>query len=480
MKYTKDFISVYQRKMAVFPFMYGEAGTGGKEFGASIGTHHSIVIETFNDRQANWYFSASEWEQMAESILQKLLSGEFKPETFRTNVIKYAKEALNLLNKSLPKLKTFDHHQLHNLVDQFIKLQRMLVAWGDPISFTAEQATIKKLNELLAPSIDDPNKRQEILAQLIGFDKPSFSTQEECELVAIAAKNDLSGLKEHAKKWVHLAFDYTGPVTTYAEFKERFDHLRKENLGEKIGTCKNYNSIIKQEKQRLVSQYNISEEAQQLAAIITQTSFIYDLRKSYMTKLTYLFSNVLDRVAAATDTPRPWINWLFEQEVLNLLDGKFKPTAGMIAARQKNGVVVYENGTARFVSDKEKSKYLALLENQADLDNTKELTGQAGSPGIIEAKVNRIMSATHNKKMRRGDVLVAPMTTVDFLPAMRLASAIVTDVGGITSHAAIVARELKIPAVVGTRMATKFLKDGQKIEVDGTKGLVKIIATEVE
>lgn len=475
MNYPKDFISVYQRKMAVFPFMYGEAGTGGKEFGSSIGIHHSIVIEVFNDQQASWYFSASEWREMAESILQKLLSGEFKPKTFRDNVIKYATQALALLDESLPKLKKLDRHQLHDLVDRFIKLQRMLVAWGDPISFTAEQATIKRLNELLAPSIEDPIKRQEILAQLIGLEKPSFSMQEECELVTIAAKNDLLALKQHATNWAHLAFDYTGPVTTYPEFKHRFDELKKENLTKKRKLCKNYGVIARQQKQQIIDEYKISEEAQKLAAIIMQTNSIYDLRKSYMTKITYLFSNVLDRVAAVANTPRTWINWLFEQEVLDLIDSKFKPTATTINARQKNGVVVYENGKARFVPDKEKLKYLTLIEGQINIDNAKELTGQAGSPGIIKAKVNRIMSATHNNKMRRGDVLVSPMTTVDFLPAMRLASAIVTDIGGITSHAAIVARELKIPAVVGTKIATKSLKDGETIEVDGTSGKIKRI-----
>ena len=77
--------------------------------------------------------------------------------------------------------------------------------------------------------------------------------------------------------------------------------------------------------------------------------------------------------------------------------------------------------------------------------------------------------------MKRGNVLVTPMTSVDFVPAMRLASAIVTDMGGITSHAAIVSRELKIPCVVGTKEATKIFKHNDKVEVDGDKGIVKLI-----
>jgi len=66
------------------------------------------------------------------------------------------------------------------------------------------------------------------------------------------------------------------------------------------------------------------------------------------------------------------------------------------------------------------------------------------------------------------------MTSPDFIIAMRKAAAIVTDEGGMTSHAAIVSRELKIPCIVGTKIATKVLKDGDMIQVDAETGVVKI------
>ena len=74
------------------------------------------------------------------------------------------------------------------------------------------------------------------------------------------------------------------------------------------------------------------------------------------------------------------------------------------------------------------------------------------------------------------EVLITGMTRPDFVPLMRKAAAIITDEGGLTCHAAIIARELGIPCVVGTRIATAVLKDGNLVEVDGTKGLIKIIS----
>ncbi len=100
------------------------------------------------------------------------------------------------------------------------------------------------------------------------------------------------------------------------------------------------------------------------------------------------------------------------------------------------------------------------------------LKGLSASPGIGAGKVKIIHSAKEIKKIRKGDILVTWMTSPDMVPAMRKASAIITDSGGMTSHAAIVSRELGIPCIVGTGNATKVLKEEQKVTVDGGKGLV--------
>ncbi len=100
------------------------------------------------------------------------------------------------------------------------------------------------------------------------------------------------------------------------------------------------------------------------------------------------------------------------------------------------------------------------------------LTGVAASPGIAAGPVRIVSDASQIDKVRHGDIMVAEITTPDFVPAMKRAVAIVTERGGRTAHAAIVSRELGIPCVVGTDEATKTLKDGQEITVDGYRGRV--------
>jgi pyruvate,water dikinase len=100
------------------------------------------------------------------------------------------------------------------------------------------------------------------------------------------------------------------------------------------------------------------------------------------------------------------------------------------------------------------------------------LQGESASPGVATGIVNILKSARDIGKIKRGDILVTDMTTPDFVPAMKKAVAIITNKGGQTSHAAIVSRELGVPAIVGTKTATKVLKQGRVITVDATEGKI--------
>ena len=98
--------------------------------------------------------------------------------------------------------------------------------------------------------------------------------------------------------------------------------------------------------------------------------------------------------------------------------------------------------------------------------------GQGASPGVVSGRVVIVRDVKDTSAVKDGDILVTKMTNPDMVPAMRRVSAIVTDEGGMTCHAAIVSRELGTPAVVGTKKATKLLRDGQVVTVDGEKGLI--------
>jgi len=100
------------------------------------------------------------------------------------------------------------------------------------------------------------------------------------------------------------------------------------------------------------------------------------------------------------------------------------------------------------------------------------VTGLAAAPGLATGRVRVLRNPSEGQTLHEGEILVAPVTTPDWVPVLRRAAALVTDSGGMTCHAAIVSREMGVPCVVGTRTATAVLHDGMVVTVDATTGAV--------
>jgi phosphoenolpyruvate synthase/pyruvate phosphate dikinase len=136
----------------------------------------------------------------------------------------------------------------------------------------------------------------------------------------------------------------------------------------------------------------------------------------------------------------------------------------------KKGFILFNNDiiTDKKILDKFKEKKKKQIKIQ-------EIKGFTGYKGKVKGMARIILSPKHFSKMNKGDILVTHGTTTDYVPVIKLCSAIISDEGGILCHAVIVARELKIPCIVGTKIATQTLKNGDYIEVDANKGLIKIL-----
>jgi pyruvate, water dikinase len=128
----------------------------------------------------------------------------------------------------------------------------------------------------------------------------------------------------------------------------------------------------------------------------------------------------------------------------------------------------------RPVTTIEKSTKMTALGKSSDFKAAEApiLQGAPASPGIGTGHVRILKSPKEINKVKAGDILVAPMTSPDYVPAMKKASAIITDQGGLTSHAAIVSRELGVPCIVGAKVATTKLREEMIVTVDGTRGMV--------
>jgi len=126
------------------------------------------------------------------------------------------------------------------------------------------------------------------------------------------------------------------------------------------------------------------------------------------------------------------------------------------------------------LKDYAKINKLILKEDKAQLIRS-GIRGLTANKGRVTGQAKIIFLTGDLDKVKKGDIIVSPMTTVDMILAIKRAAAVITDEGGIICHAAIVARELNKPCIISTKSATKILKDGDLIEVDADKGIVKIL-----
>jgi len=188
-----------------------------------------------------------------------------------------------------------------------------------------------------------------------------------------------------------------------------------------------------------------------------------------------IFQEYLDEVKGRTK--RKDLRWLGFKEIARILEGYKVPVS---QRGVRDWMVTKHNNWQPIVG----SKATATLKSFDDAffkEAISEIKGHVATPGMYTGKV-RIIRTIFGKEVKKdllkmipGEVLVTASTGPELITACKKAGAIVTDVGGICSHAAIISRELHKPCVIGTRIGTIVLQDGDIVEVDAHKGIVKII-----
>lgn len=187
-----------------------------------------------------------------------------------------------------------------------------------------------------------------------------------------------------------------------------------------------------------------------------------------------LFEKILHKMSKENYWPENLCYLLTREEIENYYLKSINPDWKLVRERL-TGYVNFENKIFPLeILKKRLTKTSYFIQDEKEVRRS-VIKGQPAFKGKIRGRVVKIYSHFELNKMTNKAVLVAPMTTPWYLPAMQEASAIVTDEGGIACHAAIVARELRIPCVVGTKIATKILSDGDLVEVDANQGIVKIL-----
>lgn len=319
----------------------------------------------------------------------------------------------------------------------------------------------------------------EIFEGLSAPEDLSFFQKEEKELLRIKLIRNkgeqLKALKYHQKKYYWLRNNYGFTKNLDIEyFKKELDKLNIKDAKKKIKEIENYPKKVRERKEELVVKYKINKKIVKIAERLSYCIWWQDYRKKFIFIANHINSEFLKSIAKVKEMPFKELCYYTAQEIINLLGEDKK-----INAKDRfDGFSIYytEGKSLTYKIGKEANDFVRpYLKVKIDKD-LKEIRGLVVSKEeTIRGKVKIVLTPRNLDKMEEGDILVAPMTSPDFIVAMRKASAIITDEGSMTCHAAIVSRELRIPCIVGTRVATRTLRDEFIVEVDTNKGVVRIV-----
>lgn len=186
------------------------------------------------------------------------------------------------------------------------------------------------------------------------------------------------------------------------------------------------------------------------------------------------FWNLLAKETGISD--HDLLDKLTPKEITEYIKGKDLPSIDELKARKEWCVFWHDTNKEEIVFEYEKSILNSIpILNEEIISTDKIIKGTVAFPGYAKGIVKRVDKAKDMDKYNPGDIIVSINTSPDLMPVLRTCSAIVSDEGGVMCHAAIVSREMKKPCIIGTRIATKVLNDGDLIEVDANKGIVKIL-----
>ncbi len=264
-------------------------------------------------------------------------------------------------------------------------------------------------------------------------------------------------------KWIPC-LDLHNQPWTFEEFKEHLKDFKKKERKQEM--------TYKQALENLA----VNKEEKKILDNAKLFAYFKDLRDDFRRQgIFYIQNSLFKELANRLSTNIRDMAYLQENEIVKCLEKGIGCDKNLIEERKKGFVIFYDsNKKIICISGHEIKNALIKLELIKE-ESKADLRGTPASKGIAKGKVAIVKGVKDLPNVQKGDILVAITTHPDYVPAMQKAVAIVTDEGGVTSHAAIVSRELGIPCIVGTKTATNILQNGDFIEANGNTGLARIL-----
>ena len=475
----------------------------------SVGRNYRKVLGVFSGLDMKFYYGKRDCLEFTKHVLKKISDDPEFGKRINENIVRLSDEMVKFTEGSIYRqdLQKKSDGELWLLMKGYLDRHTELYEWG--WLSNATDMFYPEYTELLKNYLRKKAKsEEEVNTWLVSLTTPeeeSVENQQTKEFLQIAMRIEKDGqakelfskpadhirvglpfsirkaVESYAEKYRHLGFTYYGipfhDEHYYGELAEFFKqgkdaHAAFEEIDQVI-------EEHREKKEELERQLQFDDYHKRLFAVYAQFMITKWYRRYAQIKALYHVDALLQEIADRLHTSNHEARCMTWEEMEKALthEGSGALAEGRIDIQtlkdRTNFCTLYvEKGVAEVLVGGEAKKLAVSAEEKID-KQVKELKGQCASLGYAKGAVKIVLEPKDMAKMNKGDILVAIATNPDVVPAMKKAAAIVTEQGGVTCHAAIVSRELGIPCVIGTKIATKVLKDGDLVEVEATKGIVR-------
>ena len=295
-----------------------------------------------------------------------------------------------------------------------------------------------------------------------------------------AVKGHKALIEEHMKEyeWVHT--EYKGEAWSEEKWMSMLDQAILDDVSpaQRTQDIEDEQARAIAERDKLIAELNPPQEFKHALGAMSEFIAQRDNTKGKMAQLFLSYHKLLSEVANRMGIELSDVFQLTYKEVQAFLESNALTSLEEIEIRKTRGfALVIKGGNPKLVTGEKEVHDVIIQEGISDpfgqVTQEDEIKGASASRGVCIGKARVMEDASRLNEFQKGEIIVTYMTTVEFTPVFRKAAAVVTDEGGLSSHAAITSREYKIPCVVGTKIATRSIKTGDEIEVDGDKGIVR-------
>ncbi|MBU0472207.1 MAG: hypothetical protein KKF89_01045 [Nanoarchaeota archaeon] len=468
-KLSEDWVLRWE---SVHPFFRMNCFFNGHKKKQILGSDYSKLLGISRNNKIQMYYSQNDLERKSEQALSM-----FNDNNKLSKYLKFVKKNNFELIKEIKGLLTQKNLSEKVFIKKYescmIRLECLLASYdlSRPEFFVSVEKEVKDnlKNKILEGDLN------EIFTLLTTNTKRTLLNQEELDRLDIALR-----IHKHQQKYGWIGTSESEEPWDVEHFKLQLDEdlkLSFEELIKKISDKEHHEANTEQKQKELAKRLKISKSTNSLLEIIKTFSHLRLNTRLKWVRAGYLMRFVFKEIEKRTSVNSKNLEKYTLDEMMNLLENNVRVSSEELDARDDYAFLLVDDELNFF-----RGKEVKLLEEEqiekVDYSIIKEVRGMVANSGKVTGKVRVINALTENQDkaindMKQGEVLVTGMTRPHLIVAMKKASAIVTDEGGITSHAAIISRELGKPCIIGTKIATKVFKDGDLVEVDGSKGLVR-------